>query len=61
MNRVFSIKEDNFKRAMNFYRHVVRDDIEDWRAYKDTAQYDEEEFDFKLMYNNLQRSKKCFL
>lgn len=61
MNRVFLIKEDNFKRAMNFYRHVVRDDLDDWRKYRDAPQYDEEEFDFKLMYSNLSRSKKVLL
>lgn len=33
MLRQFKIKEENFKRAMRFYRHLVRDEESAWSEY----------------------------
>lgn len=56
--RQFSVKEDNFKRVLRFYRNLVKMSESEWMYYVRSPTYEDDEFDFRMFYRNLEHSKK---
>lgn len=57
MNRIFSTTHRTYTGAMRYYSNLLNNNEFEWCEYRRSSTYEDDEFDFRMFYNQLKRSK----
>lgn len=57
MNRLVSSTYRTFNCAMRYYSNLINLNESEWLEYRLSDNYDDDEFEFRMLFNQLKRSK----
>lgn len=60
MNRLVSSTSRTFNCAMRYYSNLINLNESEWLEYRLSDNYDDDEFEFRMFFNQLKRSKVIY-